>query len=158
MRRFRIILAGAATLALVAFLVLRWQAAGLERRIEARIVAEAAKSGAVARVERVRVALAPPLLVAGLGVEKPGLWRGRVEDLSLRPRLRGRSGLGPFVRIAVGPTVVALPGELEGRLKPTEMDWDGRSTVELAEPTEGLRLRAVSERDVQRFALTATEL
>ena len=61
MRRFRIILAGAAALALAAFLVLRWQAAGLERRIEARIVAEAARIGAVASVERVRVALWPPL-------------------------------------------------------------------------------------------------
>ena len=158
MRRFRIILAGAATLALAAFLVLKWQAAGLERRIEARIVAEAARIGAVARVERVRVGLWPPLVVTGLVVEKPGRWRGDVEELSVRPQLRGSSGLGPFVRIAVGPTVVALPGDLEVRLNATEWDWDGRSTAELAAPTQGLRLRAVSEPDVQRFVLTATEL
>ena len=158
MRRFRIFLAGAALLSLAAYLVLRWQAAGLERRIEARIVAEAARIGAVARVERVRVALWPPLVVTGLVIEKPGRWQGRVEELSVRPRLRGRSGLGPFIRIAVGPTVVALPGDLEVRLNATEWDWDGRSTVELAEPTEGLSLHAVSERDVQRFTLTATEL
>ena len=149
---------GRRTLALAAFFVLKWQAAALERRIEARIVAEAARIGAVARLERVRVALWPPLLVTGLVVEKPGRWRGRVEDLSVRPQLRARSGLGPFVRIAIGPTVVALPGDLEVRLNATAWDWDGRSTVQLAEPTEGLRLHAVSERDVQRFALTATEL
>jgi hypothetical protein len=157
MRRFRIILAGAATLALAAFLVLRWQAAGLERRIEARIVAEAARIEAIARVERVRVGLWPPLVVTDLVVEK-GRWRGHLEELSVRPQLRGSSGLGPFVRIGVGPTVVALPGDLEVWLNATEWDWDGRSTAELAAPTQGLRLRAVSEPDVQRFVLTATEL
>src|SRR4029453_9271157 len=100
----------------------------------------------------------PPLVVTGLVVEKPGRWRGQVEELSVRPQLRGSSVLGPFVRISVGPTVVALPGDLEVRLNATEWDWDGRSTAELAAPTQGLRLRADSERDVQRFVLKATEL
>src|SRR4029453_1049800 len=139
MRRFRIILAGAAALALAAFLALRWQAAGLERRIGARAVAEAGRIGAVARIERVEVALWPPLVITGLVVEKPGRWRGQVEELSVRPQLRGSSGLGPFFPIAVGPTVVALPGDLEVRLNATEWDWDGRSTAELAAPTQGLR-------------------
>jgi hypothetical protein len=158
MRRFRVVLAGAALLSLAALLVFRWQARGLERRIEARMLAEAAKIGAVARVDRVEVALWPPLHVSGLEVEKQGLWHVAVEDLSVRPRLRGRSGFGAFLRIAFGRAVVTLPSELEISLNATEWDWDGGSTAELAEPTGGLRLRAVSEPDVRRVELTATEL
>jgi hypothetical protein len=158
MRRFRVVLAGAALLSLAALLVVHWQAGRLERRIEARIVAEAARIGAVARVERVRIALWPPLRVSGLEVEKPGLWRAAVEDVSVRPRLRGRSGFGPFLRVAVGPAVATLPSELEIRLNATEWDWDGRSTAELAEPTGGLKMRTESAPDARRFELTATEL
>jgi hypothetical protein len=158
MRRLRVILTGVALLALVALVLFYWQAGKLERRIEARIVAEAAKVGAVARVERVRVALWPPLRVSGLVVEKPGIGQLAVDEVSVRPRLRGRSGFGPFVRIVVGSGVVTLPSDLEIRLSATEWDWDGRSTAELALPTEGLRLRAVSEPDVRRLEVTATQL
>jgi len=158
MRRFRVLLAGAALLALAALVAFHWQAGRLERRIEARIVAEAARIGAVARVDGVRVALWPPLRVSGLVVEKPGIGQVAVEEVSVRPRLLGRSGFGPFVRIAVGPTVVALAGDLEIQLNASEWDWDGRSTAELAEPTGGLRLRVVSEPDARRLEVTATEL
>jgi hypothetical protein len=158
MRRLRLLVAGAGVLALAALLVWRLLAGGLERRIEARIVAAAARRGAVARVERVRVALWPPLRVAGLVVEKPGAWRAQVDELTARPRLRAAAGLRPLVRLGVGPMVVSGPGGLALRLHATAWDWDGRSTAELAEAPEGSSLRAVVDSGGSRADVDARQL
>ena len=158
MRRPWFILAGAVSLLLVLLLVLQLLATGLERKLEARIAAEAARIGAVARVERVHVALWPPLRVTGVVIEKPGAWQANLDHLTARLRLRGRKGLGPFVHVSVGPATVSLPGELELRLNPSEWEWDGRSSAELAAPTDGLSLRVVSGPDGRRVELQAKQL
>jgi penicillin-binding protein 1A len=158
MRRPRLILAGAASLVLAVLLALQLLATGLEQRLEARIAAEAAQLGALARVERVQVALWPPLRLTGVVIEKPGAWQAHLDSLTARLRLRGRSGLGPFVHVSVGPATVSLPGELELRLNPAEWDWDGSSAAELVAPTDGLSLRVVSGPEGRRIELEAKQL
>ena len=153
MRRRRFVLATAALLSLATLVGLRLLAARLERRIEARIATEAAALGAVARVERVRVGLWPPLRLDGVTVEKPGAWSARLDDLSARPRLLGCMGMGPCVRLAFGPATVAVKGGLELRLHPATWDWDGQSRAELAEPVTGLSLRGASRPDSRELEL-----
>ena len=134
MRRLWFILAGAVSLLLALLLVLQLLATGLERKLEARIAAEAARIGAVARVERVHVALWPPLRVTGVVIEKAGAWQANLDHLTARLRLRGRTGLGPFVHVSVGPATVSLPGELELQPEPVGVGV-GREVVGRARRT-----------------------
>jgi Transglycosylase len=159
MRRLRPWVLGAVLLLLTALGVFWVLALRLERRITAKIEAEAAQFGARARVERARVRLLPLLLLRGVVVEKPGLWETRLERVSvfLRP-WGGRTEWGPFLRVCVGPAVVKLPSELELRLNPSEWDWDARSSVELREPAEGLTLVLSSNPDGRRFEVRAAQL
>jgi hypothetical protein len=158
MRRLRFLALGAVVLALAALVVLRLMAGRLERRIEARIVAEAARRGAVARLASVRVGLWPPVRVHGLVVEKPGAFHAEVAELTAQPSLGGSTGLRPFVRVGLGPSVLSGPGGLALHLHATSWDWKGGSTAELADAPAGSSLRAAADRDGHRVDVEARQL
>jgi transglycosylase-like protein len=158
MRRLRFLALGAVVLLFAALVVLRLLAGRLERRIEARIVAEAKQRGAVARVESVRVGLWPPVRVRGLVLDKAGVFHAEVGEVTALPSLRGSSGLRPLVRVGLGPAVLSGPGGLALRLRPTTWDWKGGSAAELADAPAGSGLRAVADRDGQRVDVEARQL
>jgi hypothetical protein len=158
MRRVRFLLLAGLVLVVVALVGLRLLADGLEREIEARIVAEAKALGAVARVARVRVSPWGSLQLTGVQVDREAVWSARVEDVSARLLPWGGAGFGPFARIGVGNATLAFPAGLELRLHPTAWAWDLRSSAELVEPAEGLSLRRADLPDGRRVGLRANRL
>jgi hypothetical protein len=77
-----------------AFVAFRVLATRLEERIAATLEKEAARLGARARVERVRVSLLPPLRLTGVVIGKPGQWEARCHSVSVSLRPRGQTGWG----------------------------------------------------------------
>jgi hypothetical protein len=157
MRRHRPWVVGALALlaALAAFRVL---ARLLEQKIAARIEAEAARLGAHARVERVRVALLPPLRLSGVVVEKPGQWEARCDNISVTFRPWGRTGWGAFSRLSLGAATLVMPAGLELQLNPSSWEVESRSSAELRAPIEGLTLEVSAGPGGGRYEARASRL
>ena len=136
----------------------RGLAGWLERRIVARIAAEAARVGARARVERIRVSLVPPLRLGGVVVEKPGQWEARLDEVSVAPRAWGRSGLGAFARVSIGNATLSLPAGLELHVNPAVWEVSPQWAAELLAPTRGLSLSASATSSGGRYELKASQL
>jgi hypothetical protein len=154
-RRPLIVVAG---VALAAFLGWRLAASRLEGRVAARIESFAARHGAQARADEVRVSLWPPLRLRGLRLEKPGLGEARIEEVSVRPRAFGRAGLRPYYRVTLGAAVVNLPAGLVVRLQPSSWDTDSEAWAELVEPVAGLHIARSAMNGERRLQATAAQL
>jgi len=120
-----------------------YRRAALESQIRARILAEATRRGLVAQVDAVRVGFAPPLLITGLRVNRPGKWSVAADTAALTMRLRGHGLLGR-TRLGLGPVRATGPGGLSVDLVPTVWelagDDSGAQSLELREPASGLTL------------------
>ena len=157
MRRGRPWVIGAVLL-LSALGALQVLAGRLERRVTRRIEAEAARLGARAQVERVRVSLLPPLRLSGVRVEKPGLWDAQVDAVSVTFRPWGRKGWGATGHVSIGAATIALPAGLKLQLDPSEWEVDGEGSAELRVPVEGLTLTASSGANGRVLELRAKAL
>jgi len=143
---------------LAALVVFRVLASSLERRITARIATEAARLGARARVERVRVSLLPPLRMSGVVVEKLGRWEARFDQISVSFRPWGRTGWGAFGLVSIGAATLSLPAGLELQLNPSVWEVNSQSSAELQAPVGGLTLSVATEPSGGRFDLKASQL
>ena len=157
MRRLRGWAVGALFL-LTAFVAFRVLAGSLERRITARIAAEAARFGARARVGEIRLSLLPPLRLSGVVIEKPGQWEARFDDISVSFRPWGRTGVGAFRRVSIGAVTLRLPAGLELQLNPSVWEVDTQSSAELQAPVGGLTLRASTGSSGGLYDLRASQL
>jgi transglycosylase-like protein len=126
----------------------------LERRIRARIEAEASRRGLVARMESVRIGLLPPLRLTGLSLEMTKSWRlgaGTVEAW-----WPGRP------RIAVGHAMLTGPAGLTVAAEATT--WDvvevgrDRFRLELRRPQSGLDVVETEGEQGTGWAIRAKEL
>jgi hypothetical protein len=130
----------------------------LEQRIAGRIEAEAARFGLQARVDRVRVALVPPLRLSGVTVEEPGQWQARLDSASVSLRPWGWPGWGWIRRAWLGPGTLALPAGLEIQLHPSVWEVRPGPSLELRAPTEGLTISTSTGPHGRRLDVKASEL
>ena len=155
--RLRLLVVSALAL-LVALVALRGLAQRLEERVVATLEREAARHGAQARIEGVRVSLLPPLHLTGVVIGKAGQWEARCESLSVRLRPWGRTGFGLFGLATLGATSLSLPAGLELQLNPSAWEVSSEGWAELRAPTEGLVLRTVTEPSGRRLEVEASGL
>jgi penicillin-binding protein 1A len=139
MRRLPPGVVGAAIL-LAGVIGLRLAAGAVERSVTARIETAAARLGARAHADDVRVSLWPPLRLDGLVVERPGQWQLHVDRTSVTLRPWGARGWGRVARLAVGTASLSLPGGFSIEVDPCVWDVTSGPSVDLREPMEGLTL------------------
>jgi hypothetical protein len=112
----------------------------------------------VAQVDGVRVGFAPPLLLTGLRVARPGRWSLAADSAALTLRLRGRGLLGR-TRLAVGAVTATAPGGLTADVVPTVWDLtaddSGAQALELRQPAAGLTLSRRPDRAGAAFEARA---
>ena len=150
MRRLLAALAAALALVLVALAARPF----VERAVAARIEAEAARRGLVARVDAVRVGLWPPLRLEGARLEKPGSWRlgtGTVEVWWPRR-----------IRLVVGRAVLEGPAGLTVAAESTTWDVVGGASddlhVVLGRPGAGLDVRRTAGPGGSAWSFEASDL
>jgi hypothetical protein len=141
---------GLALLALAAALAaLAWLGrAPAERAVRALLEREAARFGARARVGSVRVGLRPLVRLAGLRVEKPGVWSLSVES----------AGLHLTRRLSLGRARLEGPAGLTVDAVPTVWDLVGDGALELRAPARGLHIAWAAEAGGRRVDVRAREL
>ena len=124
------------------------------RTVRARIEAEAARRGLVARIDAVRVGLWPPLRLTGAALEQTGSWRlsadtvetwwpGRTQLIVRHAVLHGPAGL----TVAAESTTWDVAGVASDALR-----------VELVQPQTGLVLRRTAGPHGSTWALEAKDL
>jgi hypothetical protein len=151
-RRRRLMVAAAVALALgLGALAARPLVA---RAVRARLEAEAARRGLVARIEEVRVGPWPPLRLSGVALEKPGGWRLNAE--AVEARWFGRT------RILVRHAVLQGPAGLTVAAESTSWEIAGLTRdplrVTLGQPEAGLIVSRTAGPDGSTWAFQAHDL
>ena len=126
----------------------------LERSARARIEAEAARRGLVARIGTVRVGLWPPLRLTAVRLERAGKWWLAADGVE--------AWWAGGTRLGVGQAVLHGPAGFTVEAQPTTWNVQGAAgdapRVELLRPAAGLVVSRARTLEGDCVTLTATEL